>query len=405
MSIKKILIIAFEFPPCQSAGVQRPTKFAEYLSTMGWDPIILTVKANAYKSTDSGYNPEASNMLVYRTSAKDSTKAFSIKGKYLTIMAAPDKWWTWALTAIPKGKAIIDEHKPDIILSTHPMITSHYIGWRLAKYAKIPWVADYRDPMKYHYDQSTVAYPFISRWIDRKVVKYASKLVFTTERTKQLYQKSFKDSSPNKFNVIENGYDEKNFALIDCVLKPANDARFKLLHSGAVFPAYARDPSALFAAISQLKCNNKINNRNFVLQFRGLPNGDRYKELLAELDIIDLVEFLPSVPYIDSLKEMKMADALLLLQGSLFNNQVPGKAYEYIRVGNPILAITDPTGATAELMSEIPYGYSAFEVKPILEHLKQILTKPNYADFSTEQYSRQWKTKELCGILDHLIAE
>ena len=41
---------------------------------------------------------------------------------------------------------------------------------------------------------------------------------------------------------------------------------------------------------------------------------------------------------------------LLLLQASNCNDQVPAKAYEYLRCHRPVLALTDPAGDTAELL-------------------------------------------------------
>ena len=44
---------------------------------------------------------------------------------------------------------------------------------------------------------------------------------------------------------------------------------------------------------------------------------------------------------------MLRADALLVLQASNCNEQIPAKLYEYLRAGRPIVALTDPAGDTA----------------------------------------------------------
>src|SRR5262245_20547383 len=40
---KRVLYVAYEFPPVGGAGVQRTTKFVKYLPEFGWDVSVLTV--------------------------------------------------------------------------------------------------------------------------------------------------------------------------------------------------------------------------------------------------------------------------------------------------------------------------------------------------------------------------
>ena len=46
--MKKVLIIAHEFPPLSIVGALRPFKFAKYLPVFGWEPIILSRKVGNY---------------------------------------------------------------------------------------------------------------------------------------------------------------------------------------------------------------------------------------------------------------------------------------------------------------------------------------------------------------------
>jgi hypothetical protein len=43
---------------------------------------------------------------------------------------------------------------------------------------------------------------------------------------------------------------------------------------------------------------------------------------------------------------------LLILQGPSCDGQIPAKAYEYLRLGKPILALTSEEGDTARLLRE-----------------------------------------------------
>jgi len=42
--LKKVLFIAYLFPPVAGGGVQRSSKFVKYLPHFGWELIVLTVK-------------------------------------------------------------------------------------------------------------------------------------------------------------------------------------------------------------------------------------------------------------------------------------------------------------------------------------------------------------------------
>src|SRR5437870_2708413 len=50
--MRKILIVAYHFPPDAAVGALRPAKFAKYLPAFDWEPVILTVKEKYYPSTD-----------------------------------------------------------------------------------------------------------------------------------------------------------------------------------------------------------------------------------------------------------------------------------------------------------------------------------------------------------------
>src|ERR1700730_7673239 len=41
---KRVLMIAYLFPPIANSGTQRPAKFAKYLTPCGWEPVVLTVE-------------------------------------------------------------------------------------------------------------------------------------------------------------------------------------------------------------------------------------------------------------------------------------------------------------------------------------------------------------------------
>jgi len=395
---KTILMVALEFPPCQSAGVQRTLKFAEYLVKFGWRPIVLTVNEDVYSTVDVQVKIPA-NVTVYRCKSFDASRDFSVKGKYFAWSKVPDRWWSWAISAIPLGKKLINKYNPDVIWSTYPVSTSHYIAYKLHKFSNLPWVSDYRDPLQCRYDNNVLRYSSVAKWIERKTIEHSVKTIFTTERAAQMYRRLYPDEQLSKFVVIENGFDEGNFKEIKVIEKHPY-IKFSLLHSGAVYEN-GRDPTELFNAIAELHKESVLSKENFELIFRG-SNRASYTRQLQELSISDLVFFKENVSYKESLAEMAEASGLLLIQGKLFNNQIPGKAYEYIRCQKPILALTFEKGATGHLLNSIEGCHVANGVENIKHAIKKMIMKSDTIDRNVSLYSRQAKTQELAELLDTL---
>lgn len=399
--MKRILMVALDFPPCKSAGVQRTLKFAEYLMEFGWEPIILTVDESAHEQLDHSQEVPAGIKHVYRSFSYNASRDFSIKGKYLSIMKEPDRWWTWRYSAVPLGKELIKKYQPDVIWSTYPVSTAHSIANKLANYSGLPWIADYRDPVQSRYDNSIKPVLNIAQNIEAKVLNNAAKVVFTTQQASTLYQSIYPDLPLNKFHVIENGFDEGNFQLEDVQSGVSeNTKKFTLLHSGAVYQN-GRDPVEIFKAIAALKTKGLIAEDSFELVFRGI-SGELYTDIINSLGIEKLIQFKPSISYVESLNEMMAADALLLIQGALFRNQIPGKLFEYIRSNKPILALTSKIGATSELLEDVEVAYSAEYADEVSLAIEQLMRTETCERKNIARFSRYEKTRELVTLLDSL---
>jgi hypothetical protein len=158
--MKKVLIITYYWPPAGGPGVQRVLKFAKYLPEFGWQPLVLTVKNGEYPAYDKSLkNDIPPECKVYTTKSIEPFKLY----KKFTGMAEneaipvatltenkknwkkrlaywirlnlfiPDAKIGWIPFAVKAGKKIIQEEKPDIILSSSPPPTVHLIAKKLAK--------------------------------------------------------------------------------------------------------------------------------------------------------------------------------------------------------------------------------------------------------------------------------
>jgi hypothetical protein len=407
---KTVLIVAFDFPPSSSAAVQRTLKMADYLKDFGWQAVILTAKENAYEATeDSQKIPEHVKEHVYRTAALDVHNHLSIRGKHFNWMKGIDRWSTWIPGAISCGRKLLNQYQFDAIVSTAPIPSAHIIASKLAAKSGIPWMADYQDPMAYLYEPTSKLRKFCHQRIDTKVTSSASALVYATKQAMNLYQNAFPDTKKSIFHFVENGFDETNFELLNGYQPktptPFSANKFSFYYSGVLYPN-GRDPIPLFKAIAQLVDNNQLNIDNFEVIFQGSGTGEKFNNLLEELKINNIIKFMPSVPYVDSLHNMVNADALVLIQDQVFNLQVPGKLYEYIRTGKSILAITPNESATAEVANRAHNSFIATEANAIAQQILQIINREiAVSAISVESFSRYSKTQEFSQILNGISHE
>lgn len=409
---KRVLLIAFHYPPMSSSsGVHRTRKFAQYLAEFGWDPLVLTAHPRVYHKTDSSSFMELPGVVVKRAFALDTARHLSIGGRYLQLMATPDRWISWWPGAVLAGMAMIRRHRPDVIFSTYPLATAHLIGLSLHKLSGVPWVADFRDPMTDDGYPPDPRVKRVYRWIEQKTVRHCAHAIFTTPDTRNMYAQRYPEVPSDRWSIIANGYDEESFADADQArVVCSNDAPKVLIHSGLLYRS-ERDPEPFFGALAELRNSQHITARSLKIILRAAGDETHYRQRIAELGITDIVELAGSIPYRDALREMLNADGLLLFQAANCNHQIPAKAYEYLRARRPVFALSDHAGNTAMLLREsgidtISNIASKDDIKRGLLRFMDLLTR-NEAPIATEAaiaaHSRYARTGELAKILHRVV--
>jgi glycosyltransferase involved in cell wall biosynthesis len=353
--VKTVLMVAFHYPPQRgSSGIQRTVKFAQYLPRSGWEPLVLTAHPRAYTEVAEDPITAASASgptVVRRAFALDTSRHLAFRGRYAGLLALPDRWISWWFGALPAGLRMVRRYRPDVIWSTYPIATAHLIGLTLHRLTGIPWVADLRDPML---DPSYPTDPLMRRaaaWVEAQTVRHCARAVCTTAGAVRSYRQRYPHIPAHHFRLIENGYDEEDFAAAaEAAAANAVAATpglpFTLVHSGIIYPS-ERDPVPLFQALATLLEDGRLSPQRFRLVLRAPVHVDLLARLARQHGIESIVTIAPHLPYRAALAEMLDAGGLLLLQAANCNQQVPAKLYEYLRARRPILALTDSAGDTA----------------------------------------------------------
>jgi glycosyltransferase involved in cell wall biosynthesis len=414
--VPNLLIIAYHFPPqAGSSGLLRTLKYCRYLPQSGWNPVVLAPVPRAYEKIDANSLAAVpKDLTVIRSFALDAKNHLGIGGRYPRYFALPDRWVTWLLSAVPAGLRAIRNRKIDVIYSTFPIMTAALIGLALCRLTGLPWVLDLRDPMSqddYPHD------PLVRRvWtiIERACMRRVSRVILTAEATRQLYLKRYPQYlTPENCILISNGFDEEDFSHLNIVQPapiPANRP-IRLIHSGLIYPV-ERDPRPMFSAVSRLKKMGRVSADKLQIIFRAPGSEELYRQLLAERNIDDIIRLEPHMTYRLALQECAEADGLLLFQAADCDMQIPAKAYEYLRIGKPVLALTTPMGDTAALLREVGGGtiVNIASEDEIYEGLSNFIdslrrgTHPLPDKTKIGRYTREAQASQLAGVLNSVIS-
>lgn len=413
MNTKKVLMIAFHFPPqAGSSGILRTLNFAKYLPANGWMPIVLTANPRAYEECrDDLLKSIPENTKVIRAFALDAARHLGIMRKYPSVLALPDRWSTWWFGAVLAGLKEIRKEKPTVLWSTYPITSAHLIGATLARWTGLPWVADFRDPMINGDYPAAPLQRRSWRWLEALVMRTATRCVFTTGRAAELYQQRYPEAA-GKCVVIENGYDDEAFVGNAPLRVGVNDDQLLMLHSGIIYPR-DRDPTAFFGAIAALVESGQLERKRVKIRFRAPHHGNEVAALASSHGLADLVEIAPPISYREAIGEMMGADLLLVFQGAHFNSQIPAKIYEYLRTGRPILGLVDQSGDTATQLKQFEeIGLADISSQADISTLfLQWLSRREGASFlasqqrnisSVQHYSRASHTQKLAALFSAL---
>lgn len=413
MRRKRLLLVAFHYPPVQgSSGVHRSLAFSKFLADYGWDVSVLTVVPRAYESIliqNLELVPE--HVQVLRAQAWDAARHLGILGRYPSALARPDRWSSWIPFAITKALWAIHRDGFDAIFSTFPIASAHVVARRLRLSTRIPWIADFRDPM------ATDTYPFEPavrrRWrsIQDDVVRESDRVTVTTEGAARLYRRMYPECDPAKFIVIENGFDPDLFAGLSggTSERQGPGGPIRLLHSGILYPR-ERDPVPFLRAIRKVIDAGVLQPGSLRVCFRASGFDETFRPTIQALGLADVVRLEPALPYRDALREMLESGALLLFQAKVCNEQIPAKAYEYLAAGRPILGLADPEGDTGRLLARfgVPGIASLEDEEAIFRMLAASLpsiqagTYPVADPASVLSVSRRAGTQELVRQLNRI---
>jgi len=433
--VKKVLLIAYYFPPIGGSGTQRPAKFVKYLPECGWQPYVISTDrpyGDGAEGRDEtlladippgvrvwrvptpqpqpvqrlarwvGWRPKRTNDGIAaqpgvvaaplpRLSPVTRIRRALLAPLYLIENPPVDPAFYWALRIVPLAQRIIRQEGIDVVLTTVPPWSALLTGALLRRLTGRPWVADFRDPWtanEFTYDPSPARRRCDER-LERYLLARADAVISVTAPWLQgLQARVVGPAAAKPFVLIPNGWDRADFPDLDAVragLPPpaAGDGRIVLLHPGS---AYRGEPLPLLWALNRLAADGAEPER-LRFHFVGYVHPED-RRAIADSPHSRLFQLDPDrVPHDQVLRLMREAHVLLLLlrKGPGASS---GKVFEYMVAGRPVLSIGSGVGSRLVEETGIGVGIAPEDAEGLAGVLRQIAE--DYSGFVTRHYRPHW---------------
>ncbi len=440
MSLKKVLIITYYWPPSGGAGVQRWLKFVKYLRAFGWEPIVYTPMNPESPDEDESLMKDVPDGVevvrteiwepydLYRkfTGAKKTDKinpAFHTDKKKVSMKQSfgvwvrgnfmiPDPRKFWIKPSVRYLRDFLAENPVDAIVSSGPPHSMHLIAMQLHREGFIPWVADFRDPwtnLDFYDDLKLTSWADGKhRKLERQVLENANVVLSVGKTMNEEFiqmMKDYKSSTDlSKFKIITNGYDES-----DVYKGPIEvDKKFSIAHLGTM--SHARNPEVLWKALKRLSLEIPDFKSDLEIKLVGKVDAS-VADSVRSFGLGDSLKLIPYIPHHEVVKVQQQSRLLLLVLNNTRTAKgiLTGKFFEYMSAKRPILAVGPVDGDAAEILIKANAGtiagYNDDEL--VYSQVKDFYAKYKAGNLEVnslgvEQYSRKALTSQLVNILDSL---
>lgn len=258
----------------------------------------------------------------------------------------------WVGPALKKLRAL-DLGRYDLLLTCSQPHANHLLGLEWRRLTDAPWVAYFSDPWTENpYDNfaSGSIRAYHAR-LEDEVLRSADLVLFTCQEMLDLVADNHGALDLGRAGILPHAFVPEWYVADPPTRAPGEP--WRLLHTGSFYGP--RTPMPLLDSLSRVAEKIPLEGALRVDSYGGMD--DRYRRMIAERDLGEVVGIHGFVPYLDSLVLMANADALLLVDAALTTTGqsvfLPSKLIDYLGAGIPVIAVTPSRGATARVVREI----------------------------------------------------
>ena len=407
--MKKVLILAYDFPPYVSVGGLRPYSWYKYLNELDVYPTVITRQwGNKYGNHLDYITPSQSDKIlieetkqgtIIRTPYKPNL-ANKIMLKYgdnkfkvlRKLISAFYELFQWVFNIGPKiqlyfaTKEYLKNNKVDVIIATaEPFILFRYAS-KLSQEFNTPWIADYRDTWSSNKLRApNLLLKIFYTFVENKYVKTADLITTVSGYLKNLIAQTLKVNLPSE--IIINGFDD---ALPNKFRDITQSS--KILNIALAGTIYKWHPiESVFNICSQFVNENKT----IQLNFYGVNIEKELQDLLkTNFPILEKsVTFYPKIDNELLVKELSKSNIMLLFNDYFISGT---KIYDYLAVKRKILFCFTNEQDAKVLKHKY---YSSEDNKKFNNHLQEDIIKETNSGILIEN------TTHLKNVLQELYLE
>lgn len=421
--MKRVLIITYYWPPNGGAGVYRWLKLSKLLPEHGWQPVIYTPENPEVVADDPGLlkdvradievvkRPITEPFNLYKRFTGRSTKekvqvgflnekkqggwkedfALWVRSNFFI----PDARVWWVRPSVKFLKEYLREHPVDAIITTGPPHSMHLIGLELKRALGVKWIADFRDPWT---DIDFYAQLKLTSWADAKHKRLEGEVLREADQVLTVswhWADDLRKLGAGNVEVVTNGYDPDD---LPSPPEPVDEA-FSLVHIGSLSPT--RNAPELWAALKMIRDEDPAFAAKFKLRFVG-PVDHTIAESVEKAGLGAHLERTGRVRHEEAMREMQRARVLLLLVNDTPNllGILPGKLFEYVSTGRPILGVGPTEGDVSRVLDKEPHA--VINRPGLMEQRNRI--KAMFTAHASEPDPR-WSRATTCGQVVKVLNE
>lgn len=415
---RKVLFIAYLFPPIAGGGVHRSVAFVRHLRAFGWEPVVVCAGpgADSWVEDPSLLEHIPPGVEVHRVSNRVLGTAVRtirrlargpLRAVADAVLAVPDRQVSWGPGAWRAGRRRLAQGDIEAIYSTGAPWTDHLVAQVLKREFRLPWVADFRDPWTLFemYRPVTRWHEAFDRRLEGGIYRDADRIISNTPESLADLVTSFPAAKP-KAICIPNGFEESDFTHLP---EPKPVPPLTIGYAGSFYPG--RGPEDFYRLLDGALGHHPDLRTKLRILLMGRTEqapsvaGTRIEGLTTALG------YLPRDQALKTLAECTLSLIVMPRSRDGSTRVVPGKLYEALRLGRPILAVTPPGGA-ADLVREA--GGDSLVLDPLdpegaprlAEWLTQLAARGPKGRMNPElvrKYDRRVLTERLAATLDTLV--
>ncbi|MCC7417775.1 MAG: hypothetical protein IT176_11610 [Acidobacteria bacterium] len=363
--MKRVVLVAPEFPPSNTAGAHRPRLFARHLPAFGWTPTVLTVRREQIEGPldplleeliDPGLDVVRTGALPVRPVRIVGDLGLRTLGHHLSALGAIARrgtlqamvlfgppWFSFALGPLMKRRFDV----PYVVDYIDPWISD--------------WTASHRFPGKGWFHHRAAAA------IEPGVLRSASHVTAVSEGILHDLRGRHRWLSPARMSAMPYGAEPADLAASARLgVEPpdfrAGSGEVTICFTGALQPKGRDLVGAVLAAMAEIRETTPALGARLRLRAYGTSNltwghgRHAVRPMAARLGLDAVVSEIPErIPYLQALAVLRASD-VVLVTGSADQYYHASKLYPAIVSGRPVLALCHADSSIAPVMRETGAG-------------------------------------------------